>query len=221
MADLDDEALPIFSICFWSLSFGSLEMKVIRKSSLNEYAKQFWKRQRQDTKRTDKDEPALADIDKGGDPISWLANIYPYKLPQPFNDKIELVKFETLEELDSLLIHDYMISGEWMQDRDLVPTSKTRRLGDLAALALERRYFETERPDTQITLFKTWKEKANLNSFIDNNSLPLVEGTGECCYEIVDGWGRLHAMTALVKRGMTFEPFNCFIASSAGISGTP
>ena len=34
------------------------------------------------------------DISKGGDPVGWLANIYPYKLPQPFNDTIHLVKFQ-------------------------------------------------------------------------------------------------------------------------------
>ena len=188
-------------------------MKVLCKSGLNEYAKQFWRRQRQPGKKTCDDEPALLDIDRGGDPVSWLANIYPYKLPQPFNDEIDLVRFETPEELNRLLIHHSMIRDNWMVERCLVPCPKTRRLGDLAAIALERKYFEAGHSDTQIRLFREWEKKTSLKGFIDTNSYPLVERTWVDIHEIVDGWGRLHAMSALLKKGLPFEPFDCFIAS--------
>ncbi len=84
-------------------------MQVIRECSLKDYAGQFWQRQR--GKKTRDDEPAISDIERGGDPVFWLANIYPYKLPQPYNDKIELVKFEEPEELNCLLIHYSMIKA--------------------------------------------------------------------------------------------------------------
>jgi hypothetical protein len=185
-------------------------MQLVRESSLNEYAQQFWRRQ--SGKKTRDDEPALSDIGKGGSPVSWLANIYPYKLPQPFNDKIDLVKFETPEELNSLLIHYSMIRDNWMLERCLVPCTNTRRLGDMAAIALERKYFETSHSDTQIKLFQRWKSKTTLTGVIEPDSYPLVENTWAQEQEIVDGWGRLHAMSALLKQGLPFEPFDCFVA---------
>lgn len=192
-------------------------MQVLRESSLNEYAQQFWRRQ--NGKKTRDDEPALSDINGGGDPVGWLANIYPYKLPQPFNEKIDLVRFEIPEELNSLMIHYSMIWDNWMVERCLVPCPKTRRLGDLAETALERRYFETNHSDTQTKLFRDWKDKSTLKGFVDNDSYPLVEITWAYEHEIVDGWGRLHAMSALLKIGLLFEPFDCFIAKRFRIEG--
>jgi hypothetical protein len=190
-------------------------MKMIRQSSLNEYAEQFWRRQ--SGKSTRDDEPALSDIKKGGDPVNWLANIYPYKLPQPFNDRIDLVRFEAPGELNSLLIHYSMIRDDWMVERCLVPCPKTRRLEAIAATALERKYFETSHSDTQIKLFREWKPKTTLKGFIDHDSYPLVEITWSNVHEIVDGWGRLHAMAALLQIGFAFEPFDCFIAKRTRI----
>ncbi len=188
-------------------------MKFICAASLNEYAKQFW--QRQDEKKSHDDKSALLDIKNGGNPVSWLANMYPDKLPKPFNARIDLVQFETAEELDDLMIHGYMVRDTWMVERCLAPCPKTRRLGDMAAIALDRKYFETGRPETQARLFQEWKDKTSLAGFIDPGSYPLVEATWESLHEIVDGWGRLHAMSALLKKGLRFEPFNCFVAKRA------
>ncbi len=194
-------------------------MQVLRDSSLKEYAEQFWRRQRQ--KSTPDDAPALLDIETAGDPVGWLANIYPYKLPQPYNDVIRLVRCEAPEELNSLFIHHSMIRDDWMVDRCLVPCPKTRRLGDMAVIALERRYFESGRSDTQIKLFQQWQEKTSLKGFIDTESYPLVEISWPHQHEIVDGWGRLHAMSALLKTGLSFEPFDFFVAKRRGTEPSP
>jgi hypothetical protein len=188
-------------------------MRLIRESSLEEHAREFWQRQR--CKNDSRDYAALSAISNGENPVSWLANSYPYKLPQPVNDKIALMQFETLEELKGLLIHEHMVQDAWMVERCLVPCQKTRCLGDLAAIAMERGYFETNRDDTQIKLFQEWRQKTSLKGFIDVGSHPLAEITWPGVFEIVDGWGRLHAMAALVRRGMPFEPFECLIAQRA------
>src|SRR5947209_15610743 len=114
-------------------------MRLIEEASLDAYARQFW--QRQEQKRNRDDEPALSGIKSGESPVNWLANIYPYKLPQPYNAIVEVVEFQAAEELDKCLLHDYMVRDNWMVERCLVPCRKTRRLGDVAQIALERRYF--------------------------------------------------------------------------------
>jgi hypothetical protein len=185
-------------------------------SSLDEYAQQFWQREKQKGNRDG--EHAISLIAEGREsPVSLLANLHPYKLPQPYNATIELVEFGEVDELDRLLIHDYMIRDDWMIDRCLVPCPKTRRLGDLARIALDRRYFETERDDTQLKRYKAWRAGEPLDGFIGDKEYPLLEQTWERELEIVDGWGRLHAMSALTRRGCQFKPFKAFVASRAGI----
>lgn len=89
-------------------------MEIIRESSLDEYARYFWNRQR--TKSDPKDRDALADIDRDGDPLRWLRDIYPYKLPHLCNDLLRIAQLNQ-EEVESLLIHEYMVRDQWMQDR--------------------------------------------------------------------------------------------------------
>jgi hypothetical protein len=185
-------------------------VQLVREVSLEEYARQFWDRQRGKNDR--RDDAAFSAIAKGENPVNWLANSYPYKLPQPINTRIDLMRFEISEELDGLLIHEYMVQDAWMVERCLVPCQKTRRLGDMAAIALDRGYFEANQSDTQAKLFQEWRQKASLKGFVDVGSYPLAEVTWANVLEIVDGWGRLHAMAALVRRGIPFEAFDCFIA---------
>ena len=186
-------------------------MKVIRGSNLEEYANLFWKRQK--AKRTDNDRKALDDFDAGVNSVGWLVNLYPYKLPQLYNNEIQLVKIEASTEVDRFLIHHYMITDAWMVERCLVRCPKSRRLGDLAATSLESGYFDTGRPDTQIEVFNKWKERSSIEGLIEEYGYPLVEMSWPNEYEIVDGWGRLHAISALLKKGLSFQPFDCFVAT--------
>jgi hypothetical protein len=190
-------------------------MRLIEKSSLDAYALQFWQRQKQ--KHDPNDGLAISGIERGESRVSWLANIHPYKLPKPYNVTIELVEVQAADELDRLLIHDYMARDNWMVERCLVPCQKTRRIGDMAQLALERKYFESDRDDRQIKLYKEWKDKDSLDGFIGDQEYPLLEQTWEHELEIVDGWGRLHAMSALIRRPRDFRPFKALLASRAGI----
>jgi hypothetical protein len=190
-------------------------MRFIEKATLDAYTRQFWQREGQKGNR-DAD-AAISGIRSGESPIGWLANLYPYKLPQPYNATVELVEFQAAVELDRLLLHDYMIRDNWMVERCLVPCRKTRRLGDMAQIGLERRYFEIDRDDTQVKLFKAWKDRTSLDGFIGDQEYPLLEQTWEHELEIVDGWGRLHAMSALVRQGREFKPFKGFVATRTGI----
>jgi|GEM_PF-2733201 len=188
-------------------------MKVIRESSLEEYAELFWKRQKK--KDDPNDAEALRDIERSKDFVGWLVNLYPYKLPKPYNDNIQLVKITSSEEMYRFSIHEYMIADKWMVDRCLVPCPKIGRLGVLAVTSLERGYFETKRDDTQIKVFNNWKDQSSIKGVIigEEHGYPLVEMTWPDEYEIVDGWGRLHAMSALVNKGLSFQPFECMVAT--------
>jgi hypothetical protein len=190
-------------------------MKLVRESSLEEYARQFW--QRQSKKRTPDDLPALRNIESGGDPVNWLVDLYPYKLPKPCNAIVQIVMIETPSEAERLLLHDYMIKDDWTVERCLVPCPKTRRLGKMVTTALEKNYFETGRSDTQIRIYEEWSSKTTTSGLILEDGLPLIEMTWPAEFEIVDGWGRLHALLALVRKGLSFEPFKCFAASRVRI----
>jgi hypothetical protein len=190
-------------------------MKFVRDSTLREYARLFWKRQNQ--KPNADDRPALEDLQSGGDPLGWLVNLYPYKLPKPCNGVIQVVSLDAVSEIDRFLIHDYMIRDKWMVDRCLVPCPKTRRLGDMVTTAIERQYFQTSRDDTQVRIYTEWSQKTTIHGLIEQYGAPLIEMTWPDEYEIVDGWGRLHAISALVRSGLEFEPFECYVASSIRI----
>ena len=186
-------------------------MKFVRSSSLQEYARKFWVRQT--CKATEDDRPALNDIRNGGDPIKWLANIYPYKLPNPRNSRIQILTIESVTEAEGIFIHFKMLTDAWTTDRCLKPCPKSRRIGDMVTTALKRGYFDSDRSDTQLKLFKKWSSKNSLDGFFGEQNLPMIELTWPDQYEIVDGWGRLHAYLALVRAGLPFLPFSSFVAS--------
>jgi hypothetical protein len=150
-------------------------MKLIRESNLAEYAGQFWNRQR--AKNDPNDRSAIEDLDKGGDPLSWLVNLYPYKLPNVSNQVIEVVEVETAEEMDRFLLHEHNVTDQWMVDRCLVPCPITQRIGDLAKLALQRGYFEIKRNDTQYKIYSEWRAKRSTQGLIEKHGRPLIERT--------------------------------------------
>lgn len=189
-------------------------MKIIGESTLDEYARVFWGRQQ--TKENQKDKEALDDINiKGGDPIDWLRKKYDYKLPRWPDIVIKIAELEQ-EEVENLLIHDYMPCGEWMKDRGVVPDPYTRKLKDLAKMFICRGYFDRLVRDTQQENFCSWKNKGLLENVIPSiekpSEMPLIECIGPGIYEIVDGWGRLLPFAALLQEGYKFYPVKCFVA---------
>jgi hypothetical protein len=189
-------------------------MKIIRGSSLGEYAHLFWKRQR--AKKNPQDRDALADIEKGGDPLRWLVDIYPYKLPHPCNRAVRLARLDQ-EEVESLLVHDYMPRDRWMQDRGVVPEPYTRRLKNLANTFIQRGYFDICWDDKQQIYYREWKAKGSLENVFNESEKTLIECVQSGDYEIIDGWGRLLPFVALLQQGYQFYPVECFVASKTGV----
>jgi hypothetical protein len=143
---------------------------------------------------------------------------YRYKLPDVRNDVVCIVQVETREELDGLLVHDYVPCDDWMRARDMVPNPYTRKLGQLARTFLDRGYFATPRSDRQYLHFCTWRRTGSLTHAIGPEDRPLIEAVelaGKREYEIVDGWGRLLPLAALLCEGLAFRAFEAFLASSS------
>lgn len=188
-------------------------MKLIKESSLGEYAQHFWNRQR--NKKNPQDKDALADIEKGGDPRWWLWKKYDYKLPRSDNDIVAIVSLDDRKEVESLLIHKYMVDDEWMQTSKLVPEPKTRVLRDLAKIAIDRGYFSSGCwNNTHHLYYRKWTEKGSLENVIKGDEKPLIESVGPNEYEIVDGWGRLLPFVALLQK-YPFHSIECFVAWKA------
>lgn len=189
-------------------------MRVLSGSTLDAYARIFWRRQAD--KADPNDRQALADISVGGDPVEWLRRSYSYKLPHAKNAVVNIVQIESSEELDALLVHDYIPCDDWMRDLDLIPQPYTRRLGQLARTALDRGYFASPRSDRPYLHFCAWRRAGSLIHAIDPEDRPLVETVelaGNREYEIVDGWGRLLPVAALLHQGLMFYAFEAFLAS--------
>lgn len=156
----------------------------------------------------------LQAIGAGGDPVALLRSRYEYKLPKPHNDSVSIVLVTSKEDVENMLVHDYMPNDKWMQERGLVPQPLTRRLGDLAMICLKRGYFYTSRDDRPIQYFKVWQAKPSLANVLSIDERPLIEVTESGRYEIVDGWGRLLPFLALLVQGLAFAPFEVFLAWS-------
>jgi hypothetical protein len=186
-------------------------MRVIRDSSLDEYARQFW--QRQQMKNDPRDRNTLANIAIGGNPVEWLSKQYDDKLP--FGDKRAIVRIALLDqdEVGALLIHEYMLSDIWMQKSGLVPDPCTRNVNELATIAIARGYFAREGNDTQQIKYRDWTSKGSLKDVISGTERTLVKCLGKGEYEIVDGWGRLLPFAALLQQGHAFHPVESFVAS--------
>lgn len=178
-------------------------MRVIKHSNLDEFADQFWQRER-----------AKRRVEDTVNRLKWLVNLYPYKLPHPYNDSVQVVEIETEDEVNNFLVHDYLPRDNWMVERGLTPCPYTRRLGRIADTFIERGYFDTPWPgDTQSKCYREWEGRPSLEGVIKSSERPLIEMTWADEYEIVDGWGRLLPFAALLRRGLKFYPFECFVAT--------
>lgn len=184
-------------------------MEIVGESSLKEYAKNFWERQK--TKKESNDSVALANIERGDDPLKWLRDMYSYKLPRLCNDTVKIAKLNK-EDVESLLIHDYMPNDKWMQERKVVPEPYTRRLKNLADTFINRGYFDATNwvGDKQKKYYNEWKERHSLRNVFSEK--PLIECVGAGDYEIIDGWGRLLPFVVLLNQGRSFQPVECFVA---------
>lgn len=186
-------------------------MNVLAPSTLKDYARQFWRRER------DKQNPqgikAFAAVERGEDPVKMLREAHDYKLPRLLNDQVSIVAFTSGDEVKNLLVHDYMPNDGWMQERGLVPQPSTRRLGALATICLERGYFASHRGDRQIQYFNRWRQRGSLPNVLSVDEMPLIELTETGEQEIVDGWGRLLPFAALLLQGLPFESFQAYYAS--------
>jgi hypothetical protein len=184
-------------------------MRIILDSSADEYARQFWDRQR--AKQVPADRDALADIAAGGDPVAWLRSKYLYKLPRADSDVFRVALLDR-EDVEALLVHDYMPCDRWMRDRGMVPDPYTRRLSDLAGMFISRGYFRGRWGDRQLERYRAWTAAGSLKDAIAGRERTLVECVRPGEYEIVDGWGRLLPFAALLRQGYEFHPAESFVA---------
>ena len=184
---------------------------LIGESSLSEYAQHFWNRQRK--KNDPQDRNALADLEKGYDPLRWLRDKYPYKLPHPLNSLLRIVELNQ-EEVENLAIHNYMINDAWMNKaRGITVESGCCKLKDLAMAFHKQRYFERDWDDTQIKCYRQWKKEKSLEGKIAGLNRTLIEQAETDTYEIVDGWGRLLPyVTLIIEEGFKFYPVETFLA---------
>src|SRR6266536_1402541 len=102
-------------------------MTVLADSTIEEYARQFWRRERD--KGNQDGIHTFTAIERGADPVKSLREKYPYKLPRPENSHVRIVTVTSGDEIENLLVHDYMPNDKWMQERGLTPTPFTQRLG--------------------------------------------------------------------------------------------
>jgi hypothetical protein len=199
-------------------------MRRIKESSLEEYARQFMERQRKKNDQNDKQ--AFAELDAGGDPVAILRK-HPkkhpyakYKFPKDENKYIFIMRIDIIDEVENLLIHEYMLDDDWMKERIPAHLRKERDLGYLAKSFVECEYFTDNSENDKGGQYKNyleWKDKGFLGNVISQQEMPLIEEVGDQEYEIVDGWGRLLPFVALLHKGINFCPFEVFLASKSVI----
>jgi hypothetical protein len=180
-------------------------------STIEEYARQFWRRERD--KGNQNGIQTFAAIERGADAVAFLREKHSYKLPRLNNSFVRIAVFTSRDEIEDLLIHDYMPNDNWMKERNLTPQPFTQRLGTLARICLERGYFASQHNDRQIRNYREWKARGTLRNVIAMEERPLVEVTESGATEIVDGWGRLLPVAALLLQGLPFAPIQVFHAS--------
>jgi hypothetical protein len=156
----------------------------------------------------------LRELRQGEDPIQLLSkHNFRYKLPRPENKMVRIVSLDR-EDVESLLIHEYMINDDWMKARKLRIEGGCRKLKNLAVAFLEQGYFRGNWEDTQLKCYRKWKDENTLQGKIAGLTRTLVESVGSEMYEIVDGWGRLLPYAALIYEGFEFHPVETFLATS-------
>lgn len=184
-------------------------MQIIRDSSLDEYARHFW------TKEQKKNGASLA---PGIDPLRQLSlpreqGGHRYKLPSDLDKPVKIAILDQ-NDVEALLIHDYMMHDRWMTDRLLVAAPPSRVLRDLAQIAIAGGYFQDARWrwDKQVQHYYKWQGQGFLANAITGDEKVLIECMAPEQFEIIDGWGRLLPFMALMLQGYQFQPVECFVA---------
>jgi hypothetical protein len=192
-------------------------MKFIRNSSLNEYARVFWKRQRSDVKNDPNDNQWITLLQNESDPVDILRKAYQYKLPFEGDLNVTVDVYELDEDdLAELTISEDLVGKKWFVDNHLTPPWPTNRNGDLAKYFIEQNYFNRPSQDSaQWKNYNKWKESGLQNLLTEDMPLIQYQDSGE--YRIVDGWGRLLAYAALCLDGWKFYPVPCFVAKKFSI----
>jgi hypothetical protein len=189
-------------------------MKIIRRSSLQEYARHFLENEKYKDEQKAK---VFEDVQRSPDPLSWLkANEFGYKLPKEQYSEVFVVRIESLAELERFRIYDRMVSASdpWMQDQHLSPDPLKPYIGALADYFLDVDYFGTPRCNSaQYKRYHEWKPRPHLTGAISSSAMPLIRGRIDSEFKIIDGFGRLLAYAALCKEGFTFAEFECFLAT--------
>lgn len=185
--------------------------------TLTTYADDFLKRERR--KNTKFKQGCLTNL-------GVLYKELKYKLP--FNGEVEecdmslsLVKLERCEILE-LLIPKHIFNDKFMQDMGLQigkeeANSRQASLRELANIGIKAGgFFSTgfkgERR-RQHVYYERWRESGTLESCLVDEEPPLIQLEGDS-YTIVDGWGRLLPMAALILEDIVFSPVEVYLAKS-------
>jgi hypothetical protein len=193
-------------------------MKIVSRSSLNDYAVSFLENEKRKLPVERRKE--IEDVQRSGSAVSWVTNKCSYKLPaQPFSE-LFVARIESLDELERIRIYDRMLSDKWMQDRQLSPDSSEPYIGALADYFLAVGYFGIQRSDAQYIRYHEWKPRGHLTGAISRSAMPLIQGHLGSEFTVVDGWGRLLPYAALSKEGFQFAEFECFVATDTKSTAT-
>src|SRR6266496_3601069 len=114
-------------------------MRILRESTLDEFARSVYEREKLKNPKGLEDWKMINN--RGADPVQLLSRPkeqggHPYKMPAQENRIVRIAALYQ-EEVESLLIHEYMLcehaeSGRWIRERVQVPKPKTRVLSKLA-----------------------------------------------------------------------------------------
>jgi hypothetical protein len=205
-------------------------MKIEIKDHLREYAFNYYHKEiHEKGNKKPSVLRAWAAIEAGEDPVEWMRKSnddggFKYKLPLEKNDFVVVALLTLKEEVESLLIHDYMLDevsedGKWIRDRVKVPKPITRRLKNLTTLFVNQGYFENSKwkADRQYKNYHSWKQRDTLDGILRDREKPLIEYVGVGEYEIIDGWGRLLPFVALLEE-FSLHPIEAFVAVPSLIS---
>jgi hypothetical protein len=186
-------------------------MEFIEDSTLTDYAVHFWRRERK--KHLAGSDAAQKAETAFSNPVACLQEHHKFKLPYIENGRMRIARLNR-DDIERLLIHDYMPSGQWMKDHGLVPDPYTRNLKELADVVVKRGYFERlESKEVPQAHYREWQSRGTLRNAISCEDRVLIECAGRGEYEIVDGWGRLLPFMALVISGYDCFDVEAFVAT--------
>jgi hypothetical protein len=187
-------------------------MEILRDSSLDELALQFWERE---AKKNWNGKDVLANIEAGEDAYKWLKEKHHYKLPSDHNSVVKIARL-TREQVGALNMRKDTVDSNnpWAKSRGLVPDPFTQVLSELATMALSRGYFiNCQEDDGPLKNYRNWKQKPRpaLKEVVTGAERCSIQHVLPDHYEIIDGWGRLLPFEALLQEGYEFHPVEVFL----------